>query len=302
MALNIKILTILIGFTILVGSTGTAFGVGILASPGGFNVNFGTTKTYQGQLTVENIGNEPLNITVDKKRIQKDNVNVVFSDNGAATWIEVNPSSFVLGPHQKGSVNFIVNVPSNVSYYDAAAALLIQGHSINSKINENNSLNIQRIPELIVPIYIGLPGDIIESLELLDHKVPSILLSFMPGKFEYTLKNNGTVVANIDGNVEINGWLSKHNVTMSGNVFPGDNYNMFTKWEPDFWDFGVYNAKTVIKYGRETQDKTIETDDTIVVIPVWLIIILLMILMMGFIRKKEISSPIKIKIEKKKKE
>ena len=213
------------------------------------------------------------------------------------------PPNFLLGPHEKKVVNFNVVIPTNVSYFDAAGALIIQGHSINSSKNTGNSkptLQIEQVPELIIPILIGLPGSIVESLQLLEHKAPSVLLSFMPGTFEYTLKNNGTVVANMNGTIEINGWFSKHNVTMSGKIFPEDNYYMFTKWEPDFWDFGIYDAKTTISYGREQQDKTIVTADKILIIPVWLIILILLVVVIWIIRKREIESPIKIKIEKKK--
>jgi hypothetical protein len=156
------------------------------------------------------------------------------------------------------------------------------------------------VPELIVPIAVGLPGHIIESLQILEHKAPTVLLSFMPGQFEYLLNNNGTVYANMTGNIEIDGLISKHSVPIEAGVYPGDNYTYVTKWEPDFFDFGIYNAKTNMNYGRYQATQTLQTSSTLLVIPVWLIIILVIAILIWVIRKKEIKSPIKIKIEKKK--
>ncbi|MGZ7134891.1 MAG: hypothetical protein ACXVHY_03325 [Methanobacterium sp.] len=292
-----RLFTILMIIPIIIAITGVAFGSGIMASPGSFNLDFNTAKTYQGQITVENIGNEPINITVDKKRIQKDNLYMIFSDTGAATWITIDPTNFALEPHQIGTINFNVAVPNDTNYFDAAGAIIITGNNINS--NVQNGINLNRVTEIVIPIYIGLPGPINESLQLLEHKAPSVLLSFMPGDFEYTLKNNGTVVVNMNGTIEFNGWFTKSNATMEGKVYPEDQFYMFTKWEPNFWDFGVYDAKTTINYGRETQDKILETNDTVIVIPVWLIIIVLLVITVWIIRKKGIKSPIEIKRRKK---
>ncbi len=299
-----KLFPIIAVFLIILSSIGSATAAGLLASPGGFQVKFtGSSTTYTGHVTVENTGNEPLNIIIGEKRMQKDDVNLLFSDTGIATWITANPSNFTLAPKGKKDVAFTVNVPSNINYYDAVGALIIDGYpqTQNSSGNSNSpSVSVQQVPELIVPIVVGLPGQIIESLQLLSHTAPSVLLSFMPGGFTYQLNNNGTVYANMTGNIEISGLLSKHSVPIQEGVYPGDNYTIATSWTPDFFDFGLYNAKTTINYGRYHQTQTLQTDDTILVIPVWLIIIIILAVAIWIIRKKEIESPINIKIERKK--
>lgn len=301
----LKIIPIITVFLISLSFIGSVAAAGLLASPGGFQVKFtGGPTTYSGTVTVENIGDNTLNVTINPKRMQKDNINLLFSDTGIATWISVNPTNFTLVPKEKKDVTFTVNVPANINYYDAVGALIIDGYSQQSQTNSGNSnlpnLQVQQVPELVVPIVVGLPGPIIESLQLTDHKAPTVLLSFMPGDFTYQLNNNGTVYANMTGNIEVDGLLSKHNVPIQGGVFPGDNYTLATKWTPDFLDFGLYNAKTTLNYGREQQDKTLQTDDTILVIPVWLIILIILAVVIWTIRKKEIKSPVNIKIERKK--
>ena len=300
-----KIFPIIAVFLIVLSSIGSAAATGILASPGGFQVKFtGGPTTYTGHVTVENTGDNAVNIIINTKRMQKDDVNLLFSDTGIAQWITVNPSNFTLSSKEKKDVAFTVNVPSNINYYDAVGALIIDGFPVKSQNGSSNSnspaVTVQQVPELIVPVVVGLPGPIIESLQLLSHKAPTVLLSFMPGDFTYYLNNNGTVYANMTGNIQINGLLSKHSVPIQEGVYPGDNYTIATKWTPDFFDFGLYDAKTTINYGRYHPTQTLQTDDTILVIPVWLIIIIILAIVIWTIRKKEIQSPINIKIERKK--
>ena len=300
----LKIFPVIAVIVLVLSLIGSVAAVGILASPGGFKVEFnGGPTTYSGQVTVENIGNETLDVKITPKRMQKDDIHLLFSDVGIAQWISVNPANFTLAPNGKKVVSFTVKVPSNVNYFDAAGALVIDGYPQQSQktINQNSAvLNVKQVPELVVPVIVGLPGQIIESLQMLGHSAPTVLLSFMPGDFTYQLNNNGTVVANMTGNIEINGLLSKHNVSVDGSIYPGDNYTISTSWTPDFFDFGLYNAKTTINYGRYHQTQTLQTDDTILVIPVWLIIIIILAIAIWIIRKKEIESPINIKIERKK--
>jgi len=299
-----KIIPIIICFLIILSLAGSAMAAGLSASPGGFQIRFtGDLQTYTGQVIVGNIGYETLNIIINKKRMQKDDVTLLFSDGGIATWISVDPANFTLGPNETKTVTFKVDVPADINYYDAVGALIIQGHGQQPEINQGNqnlpTLQIHQVPELIVPIVLGLPGPIIESLQLLDHEAPVVLLSFMPGKFMYELNNNGTVFANMTGNIEISGLVNKHIIPIEGGVFPENNHTLIRKWEPGFFDFGIYNALTTINYGRYQATQTIKTDDTIIVIPVWLIIIILVALGIWIIKKKEIKSPIRLKIERK---
>lgn len=289
-------------FIILLISIGSVFGAGLRASPPEFKYNLTPSQTVTGQLTVTNIGDVSMNVVVENKRLLMDSINLIYSDKGIATWISANPTNFTLAPGESKSIHFTVTAPSQINYFDAVGALVIRGIPPSPQNNNNTNmpnLGIRQGIELVIPIAVGLPGPIIESLQLLDHKAPVVLLSFMPGDFVYQLNNNGTVYANMTGNIEINGLLSKYNVPIEGGVYPEDNYTLIEKWEPKFSDFGVYNAKTTINYGRYQATQTIETNDTILVIPVWLIIIILLVLGIWIIRKKEIEPPIKIKIERK---
>lgn len=292
---SLIILVLLISFS----SIGSVVGAGLLATPPNFKYNLTSSQTVTGEVTVQNIGDVPMNVVVSNKRLLKDNKNLVFSDKGIATWISLGINNFTLMPGESKPVPFTVTAPAQINYNDAVGALIFSGTPVNSQDNKTQSIGVRQGIELIIPIVVGLPGPIVESLQLLEHKAPVVLLSFMPGNFVYLLNNNGTVYANITGTVEINGLLNKQIIPVEGAVFPEDNYTLTQTWTPVFFDFGIYNAKTTLKYGKYQQIQTIETNDTILVIPVWLIILLLIAFGIWIIRKKEIKSPIKIKIERK---
>jgi len=91
--------------------------------------------------------------------------------------------------------------------------------------------------QLVIPIAVGLPGPIVNSLVITDHSAPQILLSFIPGVFTYQLDNNGTVYANVTGEIKLNGLLNSAAVPIETGVYPGDNYTLQTKWTPGFLRF-----------------------------------------------------------------
>ncbi len=294
-----KFLPIILILIMLVSSIGSAFGAGLLASPPDFKYNLTPSSTVSGQVTVQNTGDVPMDLTINKKRLLMDSIHLLYSDNGIATWISVNPTNFTLAPGESKVVSFTLTAPSQINYSDAMGALVIGGVP-QSKNNTISNLAIKQGIELVIPIVAGLPGSITESLQLIQHSAPTVLLSYMPGDFTYQLNNNGTVYANMTGNIEINGLFSSHKVPVQGVVFPEDNYTLQSRWTPGFLDLGLYSADTNINYGRFQQDKTLQTHDTILVIPVWLILILVVVAAIWIIRKKGIESPVKIKVERKK--
>jgi hypothetical protein len=121
----------------------------------------------------------------------------------------------------------------------------------------------------------------------------------MSGNLEYNVKNNGTVKAQMTNNIAVKGLFENQTLKTNGTVFPGDSYTLKSQWTSGFFDMGLYNVESNISYGRDQQTQNLQTKSTIFVFPVWLIILIILILAIWVIRKKDIKSPIKIKIEKK---
>jgi hypothetical protein len=49
----------------------------------------------------------------------------------------------------------------------------------------------------VVPLVVGLPGKIVNSLVLVNKTVTTALLGLMQGKFVYEVQNDGTAYANM---------------------------------------------------------------------------------------------------------
>lgn len=177
---------------------GSIFAAGILVSPGGFQIKFSGTNTYNGQVIVENTGNQSLNVIVSKARLLMDNTNLEFSNTGIAQWITVNPTNFTLASHQNEQVSFTINAPKNINYSDALGAIVISGYTPKQANTGNGlTLQVQQVPQVVVPLVVGLPGKIVNSLVLVNKTVTTALLGLMQGKFVYEVQNDGTVYANM---------------------------------------------------------------------------------------------------------
>lgn len=274
---------------------------GLSVSPGSVNIQMQAPQTYQGQVSVSNIGNTPLNVTVDKKRILKDTTTTLYFDDGIATWITANPTSFTLAPGASQVVTYTVNVPNNVNYYDAEGALQILGIPSSQNSNQTGEFNTQvkQAPAVVVPIKVGYPGPITESLSMTSHNVSSILLSLMPGNLVYQVKNNGTVQAKMTNEVTVKGLFEDQKLnSTNGTVYPGDQFTFKSQWTPGFFDMGFYSVDSNIKYGRDTQDQNLKSQNTVFVFPTWLILVILIIIAVWILRKKDIKSPVEIKRRK----
>jgi len=90
----------------------------------------------------------------------------------------------------------------------------------------------------LVPITVGLPGQITQSLSLTSYKVPAVLLSLMSANLEYNVKNNGTVKAQMTNNIVVKGLFEDKNILTNGTVFPGDSNTLNSQWTTGFFFMG----------------------------------------------------------------
>ncbi len=292
-----KIIVIALVLSLLAGIL-PVYASGLLATPPQFQFKLDPNNpSGSGEVTVKNIGNDTVNVTIEKKRMLKDDVHLELTDSGIADWIEITSSTnFTLAPGQSATVSFKITSPGEFDYNDAVGAIVVNG--VPQDIGNRPGLTVVQGIQLVVPVVVGLPGPIIESTEVTQHSTPQVLLSFIPGVFTYKLDNKGTVYANVTGNITLSG-ITKETVPIEAGIYPGDNYTLQTSWAPGFFDFGLYSVDTNINYGRYQQNNTITTHDTMLIIPVWLIIILGVGIPVWYLRRKGVKSPIKIKIQKK---
>ena len=287
----------LISVILLVSIIGECLAAGIVVSPTRFE--FKGAGVHGDKLTVSNPYRETTIITIRPKRILKDKKSLLLMDDGPARWIRVQNGSFALRPGERRDVKFQVNVPSNYNYRDAVGALVVTSTSRPGKLDSRGtSVTLKQVSEVIVPVVIGLPGEIRESLSIESFRAPSILIGLMPGSFSYTLKNRGNVYENFTSTIRLRGFLSDA-VNSSGGVYPGDVYSDEVIWTPGILDMGIYKATINVAYGRYSSQKPVVAERTLIVIPVWLIVLLVLIVTVWFIRSRKPRIPrIRVKIER----
>ena len=288
--------------TLIFGTLCPATAAGLGATPTQFNIHIQPSQTFSGTITVNNPGNNPVFVELDKKRELSDGLHLLFDDTGVASWITVTPNNFTLNPGESKVVNFHVTAPSNINYNDALGVILIKGTPITQSDNPLvQQLELKHGIELGIPLSIGLPGPIIESLQFINQTTPSILLSFMHGDLQYVVHNNGTVKEDMAVNTQINGWFQNYNLTLKGGtVYPGDDHYILGSWEPGITDIGFYHVITTISYGQ-LQNKTINAESDIFVFPIWLLVLIILLIVYLILKRRKLMPKIRINVEREKK-
>ncbi|WP_048175362.1 hypothetical protein [Methanothermobacter sp. CaT2] len=276
---------------------GECFAVGVAVAPTRFE--FRGVGTHNGKITVSNPYGEVLEVTVTSKRILKDSRNLLLLDDGIADWITISNGSFTLRPGERRVVEFNVNVPSSYDYRDAVGALLVTATTPSRNIaHQGTSVTLRQANEVIVPVVVGLPGDIKERLAVESFTGPALLIGLMPGRFFYTIKNSGNVYENFTSKMRVTGFLD-HTVSSGGGVYPGDSYSDELKWTPGILDAGIYRVALSVDYGRYSSQDPLLSERTVIVIPVWLIVIVALTVTAWFIRSRKPRIPrIRLKIER----
>jgi len=70
------------------------FAAGLSASPPSFQINLNPSQSFTGTVNIANIGQNPLQINITGQREQSDGRNLLFSDNGIASWISTHNKQF----------------------------------------------------------------------------------------------------------------------------------------------------------------------------------------------------------------
>lgn len=245
---------------------------GIQATPPDFKYNLNPGDTTTSQITLINTGNIPLQVEIIGKRLHIWNNHLDYNNTGIAQWITIYPSNFTLQPYEQRTISFNLKIPTDIDYNDALGALLI-----HSSIPDSNLLL-----DLVIPLQVHIAGTGYKSLDLINHSVDEWLLSGTKDTISYELRNNGTIKTNITTTTSIKGLTGEYQITNNTMTYPGDNIVLNNIWQSNLWDFGIFQCNTTIQYNNRDENTTISFQDTTIIIPTWLLI-LLGILITGYI-------------------
>lgn len=252
---------------------------GIQASPADFKYQLNRGEHNTNTITIWNNGNIPLSVEILPKRLHIWDNHLDYNDTGIATWIQLQNPYFILKPSEHRTVTFNLTIPQGLDYNDALGALLI--HSSPQIANSNIFM------DLVIPLYVSVPGPIHESILLISHKLDEILFSGMKTHIESEIKNNGTTRTNITATTTIKGLTGQYTIQNSTMIYPTEQVNLQSTWRPNLWDMGAFHTNTTLSYNNFGEDKKITVEDNTFVIPWGLILLLIGVGYLTLTRKKK---------------
>jgi len=163
----------------------------------------------------------------------------------AASWISASPNVFTLGPGQKQTVNYKIEVPAEARPGGHYAAIIYSPVSATSEIATGGRINTQ-IGSLF---YLSIKGNIKEEAQLLKFEA-SRFYEYGPVTILTRIKNLGDLHIAPKGSIKVTGLFFEQKQDLP-------NHNIFPETARDFENnfgsmfmLGQYKAQLIASYGQ----------------------------------------------------
>jgi hypothetical protein len=251
----------------------------------------GTIATYN--LVLKNSGTVPLNVNTETLRIMLKNNNYIFV-NSKATDMKLNPSTFVLKPGESKTVKMTLKIPKGTPQ------LLGIGFT-GSPVTRGRIANIAKITQsisLIVKVLTkGTPGIIDVSLKIIP-SVQGIAFSGFSVPVKLSMSNIGNVQQSVNlESVQVTGLGFAQNLkgTLKGlTLYPEDSANFAPQIQVPWYAIGPMNFKASVVHGYQDLSKKDQVNASIIIIPTWMVILLVLGLVWWTLRREKIGISIKV--------
>lgn len=193
------------------------------------------------------------------------------TQTGIGAWVELFVKEVGLKPQEVKKIPLIIKVPDNADVGDHMGGIIIQEISRGSGVTPKEGMAMNIITRIGVRIYLTVPGERIEKLDIIDYgylfisRAKNFWEKFLNlnyvTDFILTLKNEGNVRIEPVININIKNIFGKTVEELNGQigmVFPKKDSTLHLKWEKPLF-FGRYTAAMSVKYGtdKETEVKKI---------------------------------------------
>lgn len=247
-------------------------------------------ETYKGVITVSNNANAQADLkyaveigsySISPDGDSKDDYGVtdvtkVTEYNMMKEWISVDKTSGVVAPNGSDAINFSIKVPNNAPAGSQYATILVSKENDQSS-DEKKGASISNKYQLASVIYANVAGETVEKGSITENNIPTFLTN---NKLEATsmVRNEGNVYTDatytlrvwpLNSNEEI---CTNEEKTETSMILPNtERYHVQTC---DLPMVGMFKVKQVVKiFGEESV-----LEKTVLVCPVWLIILVLIII------------------------
>lgn len=216
----------------------------------------------------------------------------VFSGKreGAATWIKTDPSQVTLGPGERTTIPFTINVPKDADPGGHYVAIFL-----GTVPPEAGGTGVSVVSHMVILVILDVSGKVVVSGEVLNFQADKKVFNYLPASFIFKLKNTGTVHLKPQGDITIKNMFGKTTeilaVNQTGyNVLPNSEREFSVNWEPKdiiekegFWagflkeridlKFGYYKALLNLEFGPEGKKETAQASLGFWILP-WRILLL----------------------------
>lgn len=295
-----KKLLIISSLVLLLGGAGFSFhnfvtaqvpGQGLEVSPPSQEVTIdpGDTTTVKAVLRNKSNKELPIDVRIEDFTAKGDEGQVELrkdSPYSVASWTNVTPSTFTLGPGEEQEVTATIKAPA-----DAAGGRF--GSFVFGAKNETAEENTTALSQEIASLFlVKVSGPVDENLSLKSIGAPQFS-EFGPVPFDLTFANAGNVHVKAFGLINVTDMFGRKvaDIVVPGtNVFP-DAERVVKAQLPDRFLFGNYTATALMYYGSQNQSLTATT--SFFVFPLRIAAIVLVVIILLFMMRKRLKKSMK---------
>jgi len=236
---------------------------GLSVSPPTFEASANPGDDIKNTIRVENITDEPLNVSVDVRNFsalgEEGQVNLSKEDNSyaLASWIKISPIKDTIAPKESKTFEYTINVPSNAQPGGRFGSIVF----ITDPKPVTSGSGVAVGQEIGSLLFLKIAGDVREEAKIESFKTGKKLYEYGPVVFETRVKNLGNVQFRPKGTITITNVFGKVVQTIpvdSRNVLPSAIRKMEGSWK-NKWLFGPHTATVSLVYGNNNKILTAST-------------------------------------------
>lgn len=246
----------------------------------------GKTITVKAKVRNRNNTANTIKVRLEDFTAQGDEGQVALtteSDYSVASWANISPETFILGPGEDKEITAEITIPAGVAggRYGSFVFSIVPANAGK----QTETALAQEVASLFL---LKISGPVNEQLSVSYFKAP-VFSEYGPITFDLAFKNQGNIHVKTFGLINVQNIFGHKiaDVVVSGtNVFPGATRIIHPELSKKFL-FGPHTATAIMYYGAGNQ--TITSTTSFTVFPLKLAVIVLLVIILLYVGRKRIS-------------
>lgn len=175
--------------------------------------------------------------------------NTLNNKYSAASWIGVTPNSFTIGPHQKQTLNYYLQVPANAKPGGHYAAVIYTPVTPGGNLENSGAAVNTQTGTLF---YIAVNGPITEQAKIISF-LANLFQEYGPVKITTEIQNLGDLHITPNGQITVKDMLGRNIISSpltTRNIYPGNTSLMYENKVGQTLMVGRFTANLTASYGK----------------------------------------------------